>query len=451
MVTRETPSTGGEKARSPPTSERSPASTSSRSRPCLRKRSAARPSAVPLRIDQAAISATRGNPAISGHSMMTTPAIRLTAPSIAMGIEGVPRSSAGVAATRFKMPSTSAYAAKTNTRATNTRGGQKSADKPKVMPAMPRTANAHQFFARSAAIVEDLIGSDSSLQDSGSRGVPICRVSTARRSTCNSRARTGGTGRSWSLLSGGGARSVRSAGGAAGEPREHLEQRGHVALAVAQLSRQRDLDRELSGDAAALREQDSLAEGEHLLGDADVDGDLHEQRLLVRADPGHPGAELAKERLHTREDVRVAPGQDLQAALVRGVDAAGDGGAEHGGPQLPRGFGERERGGGTDGAHVDPDLAGCEPGEDAVRSGGDRRQRGIVLNHAEGHFGGAGDVARRLAPGESALDQGSRLGRRPIRSVHLVAGGKKAAGHPAPHRAEPDETNPGHPILRFVG
>src|SRR6267142_4473581 len=388
MVTRETPSTGGEKARSPPTSERSPASTSSRSRPCLRKRSAARPSAVPLRIDQAAISATRGNPAISGHSMMTTPAIRLTAPSIAMGIEGVPRSSAGVAATRFKMPSTSAYAAKTNTRATNTRGGQKSADKPKVMPAMPRTANAHQFFARSAAIVEDLIGSDSSLQDSGSRGVPICRVSTARRSTCNSRARTGGTGRSWSLLSGGGARSVRSAGGAAGEPREHLEQRGHVALAVAQLSRQRadlvghrgarkrhaegfrgvqrepeillhepqaepwfprqledergaglqhrrsdrarrhDLDRELSGDAAALREQDSLAEGEHLLSDADVDGDLHEQRLLVRADPGHPGAELAKERLHTREDLRVAPGQDLQAALVRGVDAAGDGGAE---------------------------------------------------------------------------------------------------------------------------
>ena len=96
----------------------------------------------------------------------------------------------------------------------------------------------------------------------------------------------------------------------------------------------------------------------------------------------------------------------------------------------------------ADGADVDPRLL-AEPGEDAVRSGGDLLERRVVWHGGEDDVRGLGDLPRRVAPFQTLLDQ--LLGVRPasLRAEDRVAGGEKPRRHVAAHVTKADETDAG--------
>ena len=158
-------------------------------------------------------------------------------------------------------------------------------------------------------------------------------------------------------------------------------------------------------DAAALGEQHPLAEGEHLDGQADVDGQLEQQRVLVVADEGHGVAELPQDRFGPPEGVRVAADDDGEAAVRCRRHAAGHGRGEHRGAAGLDPCGEIPAAAGADRAHVDVHLAGVQPGEDAVGSRGDGVQRVAVGDHADHDVCGLGHLAGGVAPAQPAPDQ----------------------------------------------
>ena len=212
-------------------------------------------------------------------------------------------------------------------------------------------------------------------------------------------------------------------------------------------ARTQHVDRELGIDAAALGEQDALAERDHLYGQADVDGELHHQRLAVSADVRDGLAELAQERLDALERGPIAADHDRKAALRGGAYAARDGRLEHYRAEPSHELGELAARVRADGAHVHIDAAWAQAGQDAVRPMGDRLERRGVGDHAEDHLGLLGDLARRIAPDQAALPKRVRFASSSVGAVHDVARGQEAASDPAAHRSEPDEPDRAH---RFV-
>ena len=78
------------------------------------------------------------------------------------------------------------------------------------------------------------------------------------------------------------------------------------------------LDGDLPVDSVLLGEQQALAEGDHLHLQAQVDGDLHQQGLAVRADVQALGADVEQDRLDSGEGVLAAPDHDRELSPPRG-------------------------------------------------------------------------------------------------------------------------------------
>src|SRR5438270_3549384 len=147
------PTSGEMKSRIPNATERMPESTSSHSPSiCLRSRIAATISATPVTSDHAATHKTSASAVSRGQKSVMKPTRMLTTPSNTSAPQRWPARPARTAATRLKMPSTTAYAPNTATRAAIAPGGQNSATRPKRMAAAPRKASAHQFCARLIAM-----------------------------------------------------------------------------------------------------------------------------------------------------------------------------------------------------------------------------------------------------------------------------------------------------------
>ena len=180
-------------------------------------------------------------------------------------------------------------------------------------------------------------------------------------------------------------------------------------------------------DAAALGQQQPFAEGQRLDREADVDRQLEQQALAVLADAGHAsGRARAATARRARRPPRSPP------TMIVSVPVSACGTLPETGASSIRAPIDRTRsaivdaGLGADGAHVDVDLPGRQPGEDAVRPGGDRLERRVVADHAEHDVGGGRDLARRRLPAQAAVDQRLRLGDGAVGGVHLD--GRRRAG-----------------------
>ena len=160
------------------------------------------------------------------------------------------------------------------------------------------------------------------------------------------------------------------------------------------------------------------------------------------ADAGHALAELAQQRLDAPRRPLGSPPTMIVSVPVSAWGTLPETGASSIWAPIDRTRSATvDAGLGADGAHVDVDLPGRQPGEDAVRPGGDRLKRRIVADHAEHDVGGVGDFPRRGVPAQAAVDQRLRLGDGAVGGVHLMAGGEQAASDPAAHRPEADESD----------
>jgi hypothetical protein len=120
-------------------------------------------------------------------------------------------------------------------------------------------------------------------------------------------------------------------------------------------------------DPAALGREQAFAEGEDLRGKAEVDRELEEERLAIRADVGNGLAKLAEQGQSHRERLEVAPDHDDQGSRLCLGDAAQQRSVEHRCAKLAHPSRELDAGLTTDRAHVDVQLAWPERGEDPVR------------------------------------------------------------------------------------
>ena len=112
--------------------------------------------------------------------------------------------------------------------------------------------------------------------------------------------------------------------------------------------------------------------------------------------------ELAQHRLDRCEGAVRAADHDRESAVLGRRDAAGDRRVDHGGTGAVHPPGQLAAGLRADRAHVHVDRPRAQPGQDPVRAGGDRRQGGVVGDHAEHHRPRAAaasrGVSRQISP-----------------------------------------------------
>ena len=120
-------------------------------------------------------------------------------------------------------------------------------------------------------------------------------------------------------------------------------------------------------DPALLGEQHALAEGQHLHGEAEVGGDLHEHGLAVAADVRDRRADVAQDRRRRARTPPLSPPTITDSLPCSSVITLPETGASSiSAPRSRDALGELAARRRADRAHVDVDLAGPEPGEDPV-------------------------------------------------------------------------------------
>jgi len=135
--------------------------------------------------------------------------------------------------------------------------------------------------------------------------------------------------------------------------------------------------------------------------------------------------------LTAREDGDIARGGPVAAAGHRAIDGLGALGHDSGPEALDLGF--------VGGAHLGPDFARREPGEDTVLGphhlGAGRRGRQASDDHIDrlGHLLGV------VRPGAAAIEQGLRRPLLEIANRQVEAVAQQAAGQLTAHIAEADE------------
>jgi len=94
----------------------------------------------------------------------------------------------------------------------------------------------------------------------------------------------------------------------------------------------------------------------------------------------------------------------------------------------------------TDGAHVDPDFAVAQSGDDSVLTISDFPERGGIGDHGKREVGRGGDGAGRVGPFHSAIDEPLGFGARTVVASDRVALIEQTVDHAATHDAQTDES-----------
>jgi hypothetical protein len=175
-------------------------------------------------------------------------------------------------------------------------------------------------------------------------------------------------------------------------------------------------------------------EGEHLHGEADVDRELEQESLPVVADVRR-SIELAQDCLDTRVGLLVSADHDRQRSCLHLGNASRYRRVEHRRPSRLHPLRELAARTRADRAHVDPDLASGEAGEDPVGPGSDALEHVIVGEGREDDVGGLGDLARRVTPAQPLMHEIVSLPAVARFAEGGVSGGEEAGGHRPPSRA----------------